>query len=160
MAQKSALIIGNSHYQDPSLARLAAPTKDVLGLAETLGAAPIGGFEVTTLFDALAADLHKAIAKFFANRKRDDLLLYFSGHGVLDEQGQLYFAAQDIERDLLSGTAVPAAFVKMEMDRCSSRWNAYNDSGKLIVRRDRLEFHGSQTGVIWGMPACSVATKL
>jgi len=122
MAQKSALIIGNSRYDDPSLARLTAPGEDATDLATTLGAAQIGGFDVTKLIDASADDLHKAIARFFAGRKYDDLLLlYFSGHGVLDDQGQLYFAAKDTERDLLSGTAVPAAFVKTEMDRCRSK---------------------------------------
>jgi len=122
MSSKFALVIGNSHYQDPNLAKLAAPAEDATDLAATLRAAPIGGFDVTTLVDASASDLHKAIAKFFANRKYDDLLLlYFSGHGVLDDQGQLYFAAKDTERDLLSGTAVPASFVKTEMDRSRSR---------------------------------------
>jgi len=122
MAQKSALIIGNSRYDDPSLARLGAPGQDATDLAETLNAAQIGGFEVTKLIDASAADLHKAIARFFAGHKYDDLLLlYFSGHGVLDDQGQLYFAAKDTERNLLSGTAIPASFVKSEMDRCRSR---------------------------------------
>jgi len=49
------------------------------------------------------------------------LLLYFSGHGVLDDQGELYLAAKDTERDLISGTAVPAAYITGEMNRSRSR---------------------------------------
>src|SRR5205807_2278937 len=47
--------------------------------------------------------------------------LYFSGHGVLDERGRLHLAARDTERELISGTAIPATFVTDEMDACHSR---------------------------------------
>ena len=49
------------------------------------------------------------------------LLLYFSGHGVLDDRGQLYLAVKDTERGLLRGTAIGATFIADEMDRSHSR---------------------------------------
>ena len=45
MAQKFALIIGNSNYQDSALAHLAMPEADVNGLADVLTDPQIGGFD-------------------------------------------------------------------------------------------------------------------
>jgi hypothetical protein len=83
----------------------------------------IGGFsEVKPLLNQPSATIRRAIAAFFAQRQRDDLmLLYFSGHGVLDEQGKLYLAAEDTERSLLGGTGIEAAFITGEMDRSRSQ---------------------------------------
>ncbi|MEK7276355.1 MAG: caspase family protein, partial [Chloroflexota bacterium] len=123
MGQKFALIIGNSEYEDASLRRLVTPGGDVDALASVLKDSAIGAFDdVQTLLNESSASIRRAIARFFAKRKSDDLLLlYFSGHGVLDEQGHLHLAARDTERDLLSGTAIPANFVTGEMDRSPSR---------------------------------------
>ncbi|MBI5293034.1 MAG: PD40 domain-containing protein [Chloroflexi bacterium] len=123
MGQKFALIIGNSEYEDASLRRLVTPSGDVDALAGVLNDSAIGAFDdVRALLNESSASIRRAIARFFAQKKSDDLLLlYFSGHGVLDEQGHLHLAARDTERDLLSGTAIPANFVTGEMDRSPSR---------------------------------------
>ena len=66
--------------------------------------------------------MRREIARFLAKRGQDDLLLlYYSGHGLLDERGALYLAAHDTEQGFLSLTAIPAAFVTGEMDQCPSR---------------------------------------
>lgn len=123
MSRKLALVIGNGAYSDPSLARLQAPQADVETLAEVLRSPGVGSFdEVTTLADQPTHAVRRAIAGFFAGKSLDDLLLvYFSGHGVLDDRGRLYLATNDTERDLLSGTAIPAAFLTEEMDASRSR---------------------------------------
>jgi formylglycine-generating enzyme required for sulfatase activity len=123
MSQKLALIIGTSEYQDTTLPKLQTPDVDVEALAKVLRDQQVGGFdEVIPLINQSVATLNRAIARFFMRRKRDDLLLlYFTGHGLLDDQGQLYLAAQDTERDLLSATAVSAAFISREIDRSRSQ---------------------------------------
>jgi tetratricopeptide (TPR) repeat protein len=123
VSRKLALIIGNSVYEDKDLARLTAPQVDVKALAEVLRDPTIGSFdEVSSIIDESVTVVRRAIARFFADKKRDDLLLlYFSGHGVLDDQGRLYLALRDTERDLLSGTAMPARFITEEMDRSYSQ---------------------------------------
>jgi formylglycine-generating enzyme required for sulfatase activity len=120
---KFALIIGNSEYEDPNLARLTAPGEDVNDLAAVLRAPAIGGFDqVTTLVNELSATIRRAIARFFALKTADDLLLlYFSGHGVLDDRGELFLATKDTERDLVRGTAIPASYITGEMDGSRSR---------------------------------------
>ncbi len=123
MSQKLALIIGNSQYDDTSLSRLKTPDADVNALAEVLRAPDVGSFDaVATLVNQPATAVRREVARFFGQKTRDDLLvLYFSGHGVLDDRGRLYLAVKDTERELLSGTAVPASFVTDEMDRSWSR---------------------------------------
>ncbi len=123
MGRKIALVIGNSEYDDASLARLITPSEDVNDLATLLKSPDIGGFdEVSALVNESATPLRRSIARLFAQKTPDDLLLlYFSGHGVLDDQGQLYLAVKDTERELLSGTAIPASFITGEMDRSRSR---------------------------------------
>jgi hypothetical protein len=123
MAAKFALIIGNSQYDDPHLGRLKAPDLDVQGLEEVLRAPDIGHFdEVTTLLNQSCAEVRKAVARFYERRLRDDLLLlYFSGHGVKDEQGHLYLAVRDSEIALLAGSAIETAFITGRMDRSFSK---------------------------------------
>jgi TIR domain/Caspase domain len=123
MAAKFALIIGNSRYDDLNLGRLQAPDLDVKGLEEVLKAPNIGQFdEVITLVNEGCASVRKAIARFYDRRQRDDLLLlYFSGHGVKDDQGHLYLALRDTESALLSGSAIETAFITDRMDRSFSK---------------------------------------
>ena len=123
MTSRTALIIGNSVYDDPTLARLNAPAADVRALAALLSDGEIGQFDsVRTLIDETEATTRRAIAAFYAAAKPDDLLLlYFSGHGVLDDQGRLYLAARDTQHDLPQGSALPAAFITDGMDSSRSR---------------------------------------
>ena len=123
MAEKFALIIGNSHYEDSRLGRLKAPDVDVRELESVLRCPDIGQFtEVMALRDESCAVVRKAVARFYDRRKRDDLLfLYFSGHGVKDEQGHLYLALRDTEVGLLAGTAIETSFISARMDRSFSK---------------------------------------
>jgi hypothetical protein len=123
MGRRLALIIGNSCYDDSGLARLPAPDADVLALAEVLRDPSIGGFhEVQPLVNETFFRTRRAIARFFAGRKSDDLLLlYFSGHGVRDAHGILHLAVRDTERDLLGATAIESSFITGCMDRCTSK---------------------------------------
>ena len=121
---RSALLIGNSQYDDPALARLGTPAADTRSLAEVLRDPHTGGFdEVTPLLNQKEGAVRRAISTFLNNKKLDDLvLLYFSGHGVLDENGILFLAAQDTHQRMLNATGIPAqSFLIYEIDRCRSR---------------------------------------
>jgi DNA segregation ATPase FtsK/SpoIIIE-like protein len=123
MARKRALVIGNSQYQDPRFNQLVMPGQDAAQLADVLRLPDICGFdEVNALIDNSEGTLRRRISRFFSKSQRDELLLlYFSGHGVLDEQGLLYFAAKDTELEALRATSIPAHFVRQEMDLSFSR---------------------------------------
>jgi Caspase domain len=109
-------------YDDPEISQLNAPRQDAEALARALAHAEIGGFEVTSRINAEAHVVRREIEAFFSERERDDtLLLYFSGHGMKDSEGQLHFIASDTRRKLLQSTGVAAAFVNEVMRRSRSR---------------------------------------
>jgi uncharacterized caspase-like protein len=117
-----ALIVASSRYSDATLTRLEAPANDARTLASVLAAPAIGDFDVTTLTDEPAPAVMQGIEDFFDGRRREDLvLLYFSGHGILDEGARLYFATTDTRVDRPRSTAVSADFVNELMGECRSR---------------------------------------
>jgi uncharacterized caspase-like protein len=124
--RRFALLIGNSNYRDPELVKLLAPADDTVDLARVLENPQICDFRVQTFRDQTADKLRREIEKFLLrDRQRDDLLLlYFSGHGITDLEGQLYFAAADTELDhhqVLQSSAISAKFVNELMSQSRSR---------------------------------------
>ena len=99
---KAALLIGVSEYQ-PGLNPLPAAVQDVEAVRRVLVNPEMGGFadnDVTVLKNPQPQDIRNAIYDLFANRQKDDLLLfYFSGHGIKDDRGNLYFATRDTRKD-------------------------------------------------------------
>jgi hypothetical protein len=125
--RRFALLIANSNYSDPELNRLIAPADDAEELARVLENPDICNFQVRTFHDQPAEQMRREIERFFLRGKqRDDvLLLYFSGHGIKDLDGQLHFAAVDTELDhhqVLESSAISASFVHQLMSRSRSRW--------------------------------------
>ena len=119
---RKALIVASDQYTDPRLRRLRAPASDARSLATVLQDPQIGGFEVRTLLDEQAHVVNLAVEEFFADRRPGDLLLvHFSGHGIKDEDGELYFAASNTVLGRLGATAVAAEFVSRRMTRSRSR---------------------------------------
>lgn len=122
---KIALLIGVSEYE-PGLTRLPAATKDVEAMQRVLLNPQIGGFDdVTLLINPQRQAMDEAIERLFSDRQRDDLLvLFFSGHGIKDENGKLYFAACNTKKSdkgkLVKATTVPANSVHsvMSNSRC------------------------------------------
>jgi uncharacterized caspase-like protein len=122
MASRHALLIATETYTDPSLRRLTAPGGDARALAEVLSDPSIAGFEVTTLIDQPHHVVGEAIGEFYRGRRRDELtLLYFTGHGVKDDDGSLYLAMANTRRDSLMFTALAAELVDRAMAGCPSR---------------------------------------
>ncbi|MGB1285219.1 MAG: caspase, EACC1-associated type [Aggregatilineales bacterium] len=126
MSKRYALLIGISEYDDPALPDLVSPVYDVEVLETLLKNPDIGAFdEVITLKNASSMELRRNISNLFSHRKNknstDTLLLYFSGHGLLDGNHKLYFAAKDAEQDDARGTSLPASFVTECMDGARSQ---------------------------------------
>jgi hypothetical protein len=120
---KYALIIGNNKYNDSKLAQLKTPAADSQALAKILEDESIGSFdEVTPLVNQTESRVRRAISAFLTDKKPDDLvLLYFSGHGVLDDRGRLYLALKDTQLNILKATSIPSSFLTDEMDSCRSK---------------------------------------
>src|SRR5687768_13410189 len=109
MAGRRALVIASYEYGDGGLRQLAAPAHDAESFASVLKDPAIAGFDVTMLVNQPHYVVGEAIADFYADARRDDLtLLYFTGHGLKDDEGRLYLAMTNTRRDRLMVTATPA----------------------------------------------------
>ncbi|MEH2207908.1 MAG: ABC transporter substrate-binding protein [Nostoc sp.] len=123
---KVALLIGVSEYE-PGLTPLPAATKDVEAMQQVLLHPEIGGFdEVKVLLNPQQHEMAVAIEILFDDRQKDDLvLLFFSGHGIKDEDGKLYFAAHNTRKTgkgvPARATTVPASFVHDVMNKSRSK---------------------------------------
>jgi ABC-type phosphate transport system substrate-binding protein len=109
---KRALLIGVNEYK-VGLAGLSSPIKNVEALREILE--DQNGYRVSCLPNPSVQEMRREIELFFLNNnlERDDLgLLFFSGHGLKDDHGDLYFAATDTEKvvggELRQATAIYA----------------------------------------------------
>ncbi|SES31380.1 caspase family protein [Actinokineospora terrae] len=117
-----ALIVANSTYNQTGLSQLHAPAQDAEQLAAVLRDPRIGGFDVRTILDGDSPEVMEAVEEFFDDRLSTDvLLLYFSCHGIKDENGDLYFASSSTKLRRLAGTAVPAHTVNQLMNRTRAR---------------------------------------
>ena len=91
---RHALLIGVSEFADERLARLNAPTNDVMALRGILQDSSRGSFDGVELSlneDFLAVRDH--LSNFFNDRAPDDvLLIYYSGHGILGRGNRLFLA--------------------------------------------------------------------
>jgi len=123
---KVALLIGVSEYES-GLALLPSAIQDIEEMKQVFEHPEMGGFdEVTSLINSERLAMEEAIEKLFSDRQKDDLLLfYYSGHGIKDDSGKLYFAntkTRKTERGELSRlTAVSANFIQESMERSRSR---------------------------------------
>ncbi|XHX79070.1 MAG: caspase family protein [Stenomitos frigidus ULC029] len=122
---KIALLIGVSEYE-PGLDLLPAAVKDIAAMQRVLLDPEMGGFdEAKPLANPDPQAMQYEIETLFSGCTKDDLvLLFFSGHGIKDDSGRLYFASRitqkNPEGDLIRSTAVPTSFVHdiMNNSRC------------------------------------------
>jgi len=115
---RAALVVATGSY-NAGLPPLAATARDAAEMAGVLADPGIGGFEVTPVLDASAQRIRLAAEDFLTGRGRDDVVLvYLSGHGLLDARDRLYFAAADTQPDRLAATGVEAAWLMDLLDEC------------------------------------------
>jgi len=120
--QRFALLVATYHYEDTGLRQLTAPGHDAEALAVVLRDPEIAGFDVAILVNEPQHVVGRAIGEFYRDRRRDDLtLLYFTGHGVKDDDGRLYLAMRDTKRDSLLFTGLSTEQIDYAMESCSSR---------------------------------------
>jgi hypothetical protein len=124
---KIALLIGVSEYSE-GLGNLPGTQEDVLAMQRVLRNVQVAAFDsVEVLSSPDRIEMERAIETLFTeNRSRDDLiLLYFSGHGVRDDNGALYFATRSTEKNaqgrIRTSTAVPASAIQGYMSQSRSK---------------------------------------
>lgn len=122
MRRRLALIVATYEYDDPGLRQLTAPLQDATELAAVLGDEKIGGFEVTSLINKPHNVVGATIGEFYDNARPDDLtLLYFTGHGLKDDNGRLYLAMKDTRLNNKRWTSVTAELINESVADSASR---------------------------------------
>src|SRR3954470_1737775 len=121
-SRRRALVIATYEYADGGLRRLAAPQHDAEAFADVLKDEAIAGFDVTMLVNQPHYVVGEAIADFYGGAGREDLtLLYFTGHGIKDDDGRLSLAMTNTRRSALMFTAISGAQLNDAMDASRSR---------------------------------------
>lgn len=98
---KFALLIGVGEYSE-GLLPIPSAIKDVEAMRRVLEHPDMGAFdEVKVLANPDKGSMEKAVEDlFFSNRQREDLvLLYFSGHGIKDQNARFYLSTKETGRD-------------------------------------------------------------
>jgi hypothetical protein len=120
--RRVALIVATYRHDDPTLRQLVAPSADAEALAGVLSDPDVAGFKVKVLINEPTHVVGEAIGDFYDSCGRDDLSsLYFSGHGLKDDDGRLFLATKNTRRDRLRFTALGAELISDAMDACLSR---------------------------------------
>jgi uncharacterized caspase-like protein len=122
---KFALLIGVGDYRSTAFAQLAAAVPDVKAMQTVLQDPAVGGFaiaDVMTLLNPDPQQMREALERLFSERKSDDLLmLYFSGHGVVDDAGRFHLTTAHTEKEWLHSTAIAASFIHGLMENSRSK---------------------------------------
>ncbi len=123
--QRFAVLIGNGTYDpnEPRLMPLRCPAQDVAGLAEVLASETHGPYQVTSLVDATHSQVLEAVYDALMNQagKEDQVLIYYSGHGKPDPNGDLYLASADTRLKYLPISSVPLNTIGQWMKQSKSR---------------------------------------
>lgn len=110
-----ALLIGNAHHRSDALPDIPAVPRNLRDLKDALTRR--GGFAAdrcTTLDGFDVRDAGAALADAAENAE-DVLFVYFVGHGLLDQRGDLLLAARDTEPSRSRYTALPFDWIRQAM---------------------------------------------
>ncbi|MFI9152576.1 caspase domain-containing protein [Streptomyces sp. NPDC053367] len=121
-----AVLIGVPTYRSADLAEIPAVRDNLTALRQVLtgehGLLPADHCQVLGDRDQPLDKATLGSALAVARREATDLLLvYYAGHGLLDEDGLLHLALADAEPGNVAYTAVPLEVVKREMSRARAR---------------------------------------
>jgi formylglycine-generating enzyme required for sulfatase activity len=126
---KYALLIGVSEYRTEDFKPLPSAAADVEAMRRVLQHPEMGGFptdQIIVLPNPTRSKVEAEIFRLFAGKQQDDLLLfYFSGHGVKDDTGKLYFTVPETEKyqeAVMGHTAVSASMLHESMERSNSEY--------------------------------------
>lgn len=125
-----ALLIGVTRFSDPQLNGLRAPRSDVEALKTVLDDRTRGGFdEVVNSIDDDLLEIREKISALLEDRHPSDMvLLYYSGHGIVDRGNRLFLATGETRADSPRARSLAASEVREMMEQ--------SRAGRLVVVLD------------------------
>jgi tetratricopeptide (TPR) repeat protein len=118
--KKRALVIGIDEYEDEQgFSKLNYAKNDANDIKDILENQEIGGFEVISCIGKpTRSEVAEKLGEIFGKAREDDtVLIYFSGHGKLDDNNELYLAFHDTKSDNLIGTSIDLETIKKMIAR-------------------------------------------
>ncbi|MEU0548772.1 caspase family protein [Micromonospora sp. NPDC005979] len=118
-----ALIVGVSRFADSAIPDLPAVANNVAALRDAL-TAPAGVLVPENcralVNPALPHEVGAAVAEL-ADAPADTVILYYAGHGLLNQQGTLHLAVGDTKRNFETYTAVPMEWLRAALASSPAR---------------------------------------
>ncbi|MCP4104499.1 MAG: SUMF1/EgtB/PvdO family nonheme iron enzyme [Desulfobacteraceae bacterium] len=123
MARYAILIASSQFPEEQRLEALRFPGNDVKGLDEILSSEDYGHFDETFVFENKPdSEVRRRINRTLREAGKDDMvLIYYSGHGKLNDTGHLYLATTNTVMIELESTSISVNEIKSFMDVSSSR---------------------------------------
>ena len=117
---KIALLIGISDYEENTVPNLPAVEGDLEAMRQVLTSPQIAHFDrVAILSNPQRQEMADAIEQLFSECQPNDLIvLYFSGHGVKDDNDNLYLTSTNTRENrgrLSKASAIEARFIHDQM---------------------------------------------
>ncbi len=122
--RRLAILIASSRFpEDSALTDLRCTENDVDGLEAVLGSGDHGRYDdISSLKNVPSHEaIHNIHRVLKGTRKNDLVLIYYSGHGKLNEMGRLYLATPNTETEVLESTSISVDALKELMDASPSR---------------------------------------
>ncbi len=127
---KYGLVIGVANYQDSNISTIENAINDANEIERLLKDPIFGNFQeedVVKLEDPTSLEIARAVHEVFSISRPDDLLFfYYSGHGIKDQNQDLYLAAFETELDdqgyLVPPTAYLAETLRSSMNKSRSKY--------------------------------------
>ena len=122
--RRTALLIQNSAFSDPGIAKLPLTQTEIEPLSEVLSSPDAGGFKVIRLLNENVQALREQIVRLYKDQREEDVVLvYYAGQALQDQFGGMYLAAADTSADVLDATGLPLNLLRDQLDRTRSIQN-------------------------------------
>jgi hypothetical protein len=123
VARSRVVLVGVASYADPALPDLPSGDQTALDLADSLAKwSASGSVVVEAAINPNRGEFVRALAEACADAEdEDEVVLYFSGHGVVSPFGELILATHDFDFDAPELTGVPWSSVRRTLSETAAR---------------------------------------
>lgn len=114
--KSSVILMGAARYKDPALHELPAVRNNLTQLASALSDPRFGGFAGDRVHTILNPELNDGgVISQIAEQTQDALLFYFSGHGLLEADGEFFLALRESRAMKPRFSAFPYQWIRSMM---------------------------------------------